>query len=84
MSNKILTLQYFLGIIAVVAMAAPLLIVVIAFAGFTETTDRAQFIVDGLRLLVQGLGVALGMRGLLLLGEIDGAPYQPQPRGVAA
>jgi len=55
----------FLQVVSLVAMAAPLLIVLIAQAIGVDALDRADLVVSSLEGTAVALGVALLLRGLL-------------------
>lgn len=69
MSYKVLSPHTFVSIISAFAMAMPVALVVLAFAIFADPNDRVVFLIDGLQLSVLGLGTALVLRALFVLGE---------------
>jgi len=74
----------FLGVISACAMAAPLLLVVAAFSAFPDAVERAHFVVAGLRWSVLGLGAALALRAMFLLGEASAAAAGRSEPGLIA
>ncbi len=54
----------FLGTLSLIVMAAPIVLVPVAFLAFEESLLRAQTIVTGLELTLVASGIALALRAL--------------------
>ncbi len=64
----------FLETLSAIVMAAPIVLVPVAFVAFEESVLRAQTIVTGLEWTVVASGIALALRAL--------RRYAPEPRDV--
>lgn len=74
----------FLQIASGFAIAAPLVLVAVAFAVFPDAAARAHFIVSTLRASALGLGACLALRAMFLAAEVSAALQQRRPRLIAS